>query len=142
MHPLGIQDNDQNEMLCVLGKLGLPALRYFQEECFMSLFNTGSGRSPGEGNGNPLQYSCLENPRDRGACRATVHGIAKSLRGFLELRRPWGFSPEAPRGSQGASRAAPGTSNCIFGLLVCFVIFSLALERDVLGERNCKVAAW
>ena len=38
----------------------------------------GSGRSPGEGNGNPLQYSCLENPRDGGAWWATVHGIAKS----------------------------------------------------------------
>ena len=38
----------------------------------------GSGRSPGEGNGNPLQYSCLENPMDRGAWWATVHGIAKS----------------------------------------------------------------
>ena len=36
------------------------------------------GRSPGEGNGNPLQYSCLENPMDRGAWRATVHGVAKS----------------------------------------------------------------
>ena len=34
---------------------------------------TGSGRSPGEGNGNPLQYSCLGNPMDRGAWRATVH---------------------------------------------------------------------
>ena len=33
----------------------------------------GSGRSPGEGNGNPLQYSCLENPMDRGALWATVH---------------------------------------------------------------------
>ena len=38
----------------------------------------GSGRSPGEGNGNQLQYSCLENPMDRGAWWATVHGIAKS----------------------------------------------------------------
>ena len=36
------------------------------------------GRSPGEGNGNPLQYSCLGNPMDRGAWRATVHGVAKS----------------------------------------------------------------
>ena len=36
------------------------------------------GRSPGEGNGNPLQYSCLENPMDRGAWRATVLGVAKS----------------------------------------------------------------
>ena len=37
----------------------------------------GSGRSPGEGNGNPLQYSCLANPMDRGAWGATVHGVAK-----------------------------------------------------------------
>ena len=37
----------------------------------------GSGRSPGEGNGNPLQYSSLENPVDRGAWRATVHGVAE-----------------------------------------------------------------
>ena len=36
------------------------------------------GRSPGEGNGNPLQYSCLENPMDGGAWQATVHGVAKS----------------------------------------------------------------
>ena len=38
----------------------------------------GSGRSPGGGNGNPLQYSCLENLTDRGAWRATVHGVTKS----------------------------------------------------------------
>ena len=50
-----------------------------------SAYNTGNlglipglGRSPGEGNGNPLQSSCLENPMDRGAWWATVHGIAKS----------------------------------------------------------------
>ena len=38
----------------------------------------GSGRSPGEGNGNPLQYSCLENPMDREAWQATVHRVAQS----------------------------------------------------------------
>ena len=38
----------------------------------------GSGRSPGEGNGNPFQYSCLENSMDRGTWQATVHGVAKS----------------------------------------------------------------
>ena len=37
-----------------------------------------SGRSPGEGNGSPLQCSCLENPMDRGAWRATVHGVTRS----------------------------------------------------------------
>ena len=47
----------------------------------------GSGRSPGEGNGNPIQYSCLENPMDGGAWWATVHGVAQSwlcLQGPLE----------------------------------------------------------
>ena len=38
----------------------------------------GSGRSPGEGHGNPLPYSCLGNPMDRGASGATVHGVSKS----------------------------------------------------------------
>ena len=38
----------------------------------------GSGRFPGGGNGNPLQYSCLENPMDRGAWWATVHGVSES----------------------------------------------------------------
>ena len=36
-----------------------------------------SGKSPGEGNGNPLQYSCLENPMDEGACWVIVHGVTK-----------------------------------------------------------------
>ena len=39
---------------------------------------TGLGRGPGEGDGNPLHYSCLENPMDRGTCRVTVHRVAKS----------------------------------------------------------------
>ena len=38
----------------------------------------GSGRSPGEGHGNPLQYSCLENSTDRGAWQDTIHGITQS----------------------------------------------------------------
>ena len=41
-----------------------------------------SGRSPGEGNGNPLLYSCLENPMDKRACRATVHGVTRSQAGL------------------------------------------------------------
>ena len=52
----------------------------------------GSGRSPGEGNGNPLQYSCLENSMDGGAWWATVHGVAKSrtrLSDFTKLLK-WG----------------------------------------------------
>ena len=49
----------------------------------------GSGRSSGEGNGNPLQYLCLENPMDGEACWATVHGVAKSqtrLSNFTSLQ--------------------------------------------------------
>ena len=42
----------------------------------------GLGRSPGEGNGNPLQYSCLESSMDRGARQATVHGVGKSQTGL------------------------------------------------------------
>ena len=53
----------------------------------------GSGRSPGGGRGNPLQCSCLENPMDRGAWRATVHGVAKcwtrlKRRGMHTHRKP------------------------------------------------------
>ena len=39
---------------------------------------SGSGRSPGGGNDNPIQYSCLENSMDRGACKVAAHGVAKS----------------------------------------------------------------
>ena len=56
-------DSDSKESACNAGDLG-------------SI--TGSGRSPGEGNGNPLQYFCLGNPMDRGDWRATVHGVTKS----------------------------------------------------------------
>ena len=44
----------------------------------------GLGRSPGEGNGNPVQYSCLENPMDGGVWWATVLGVAKSLTGLSD----------------------------------------------------------
>ena len=45
----------------------------------------GLGRSPGEGNGNPLQYSCLENPMNREAWWATVHRVAKSQTGLSDF---------------------------------------------------------
>ena len=61
-----------------------------------------SGRSPGEGNGNPLQYSCLGNPMDRGAWRATVRGFSKNwLRlsehtrtGLQQYKQFWGQRPK------------------------------------------------
>ena len=47
----------------------------------------GSGRSPGEGNGNPLKYSCLENPMDRGAWQVIIHGVAR-VRHDLATKSP------------------------------------------------------
>ena len=47
----------------------------------------GSGRDPGGGNGNPLHYSCLENSMDRGACWATVHGVARSRTRLTKHRK-------------------------------------------------------
>ena len=65
----------------VIRKLGIPGGSDGKE----SAYNVGDlgliprlGRSPGGGNGNPLQYSGLENPMDRGAWRATIHGVAES----------------------------------------------------------------
>ena len=58
----------------------------------------GLGRSPGEGNGNPLQYSCLENPMDGGAWWATVHGVEKSwtrLSDFTFTPEKWFILPHS-----------------------------------------------
>ena len=49
----------------------------------------GSGRSPGEGNSNPLQYSGLENPMDRGAWQATVHGVTRVGHDLATKPPPW-----------------------------------------------------
>ena len=61
-------------------KLGFPGGSNGKEsacQCRRPGLTPGLGRSPGEGNGNPLQYSCMENSMDRGAWWATVHGVAK-----------------------------------------------------------------
>ena len=56
----------------------------------------GLGRSPGEENGHPLQYSCLENLMDRGAWWATVHGVTKSQTGLKQLSKHLGDILEDP----------------------------------------------
>ena len=56
--------------------------------------DSGSGRSPGRGNGNPLQYSCLGNPMGRGAWRAAVHGVMKSWTRLKRLSRQPGEQPD------------------------------------------------
>ena len=68
---LGFPDgSDGKESICNVGDLGsIPGL----------------GRSPGEGNANPFQYSCLENSMDRGAWQATVYGVTKSQTGLSDF---------------------------------------------------------
>ena len=68
--PGGLADK---ESACNVGDLGLIP---------------GSGKSPGEGNGNPLQYSCLENPMDRAIWKVTVHGAAKSRTRLSDFNSP------------------------------------------------------
>ena len=73
----------------------------------------GLGRSPGEGNGNPLQYFCLENPMDGGAWRATVHGVAKSRTRlsnftFMHWRRKWQPTPVLLPGESQGRRSLVG----------------------------------
>ena len=68
---------------------------------------SGWGRSPGEGNDNPLQYSCLGNPMDRGAWRATVHGVTKVWYNLLTTPPPpWRLCPKARRSHICAKAAA------------------------------------
>ena len=57
----------------------------------------GSGRSLGGGHGNPLQYSCLENPMDRGAWWATVHGVTNSWTRLKQLSVHTGSNMDGPR---------------------------------------------
>ena len=67
--------SDSKESACNVGDLGS---------------SPGLGRSAGGGHGNPLQYSCLENPMDRGAWCATVHGVAKSWTGLSDYAQHTG----------------------------------------------------
>ena len=70
--------SDSKESACSAGDLGsIP----------------GSGRSLREGNSNPLQYSCLENPMDRGACWETVHAVAKSQTRLSDFTFTFTFAP-------------------------------------------------
>ena len=63
----------------------------------------GWGRSPGGGDGNPLQYSCLENPLDRGAWWATVHRVTKSQTRLKELSTHACSNPQSTDGNTAVS---------------------------------------
>ena len=71
-----------SELMRKLGFLGGPVVKNLPANAGDSGSIPGLGRSPGKGNGNPLQYSCLGNPMDRKAWWATVHGTAKSWTGL------------------------------------------------------------
>ena len=83
----------------------------------------GSGRSPGEGNGNPLQYACLENPMVRGAWQATVHGVTKSRKWLSTQGRhqPTHPLPCSTARSPTSSRIAPRP--CHMRVLPFFFLF-------------------
>ena len=67
----------------------------------------GLARSPGEGNGNPLQHSCLENPMDRGAWWATVHGVAKSRTRMSNFTFTFYYCTLSPENKLCAPEATP-----------------------------------
>ena len=87
------------------------------------------GRSPGERNGNPLQCSCLGNPRDRGAWRSVVHGVAKSRTWLSDLGPSASPCEKASivacslRPSHAAAVPKGWLSNLSFSYTRCFVIF-------------------
>ena len=92
-------------------------------------FDPGLGRSPGGGYGNPLQYSCLKNPMDRGAWRTTVHGVAKSRTWLSNWANAQGGSSRGPHFLFGCYSLK---SFLLFTLLLLlFLLFTLA----VLGLR-------
>ena len=90
-HTYVIQKDGTNEFIC-RAAMDFPG----GSDNKVSAYNTGdpgsipgSGRSPEEGNGNWLQYSCLENPMRRGTWQATVHGVAKSRTRLRDFTSQW-----------------------------------------------------
>ena len=83
---------------------------------------SGLGRAPGDGNGNPLQYSCLGNPMDRGAWRATVHRVAKSWTPLKWLSMQMSFTTSNPE---------ERWLNC------CVCLISLVLLASLISSYQC-----
>ena len=104
------------------------------------------GRSPGEGDGNPLQYSCLENSMDRGAWQAIVHGVAKSqtqLSNYLQVQRP----PDRWRRFLFRSRRATIESqveNLLLGRTLGLLIFKSipSLILYMLQNPTLRISLW
>ena len=124
----------------------------------------GSGRSPGEGNGNPLRYSCLENSMDRGAWRATVLGVTRVRHNLGSKQQPstnmclWTWSPfhwppeptclwaerpgsYAPQGTFVGSWISSEPSHRVSWFTPSFRILT-ARHSYSLGSECCNRGAW
>ena len=93
------------------------------------------GRSPGEGNGNPLQYSCLGNSTDRGAWRATVHGVAKSRTRLSD----WEHTSSFRRYTHGLSAIPQGTPD---RKLKFTEVYLVSLRLYVCEPRSWESRSW
>ena len=95
----------------------------------------GSGRSPGGGHENPPQYSCLENPTDRGAWRATVHGVTQSQTGrsnYAQTQHRWTISCNRLNTVESEYTTPPGHQLCtpaLSGLTGCCPLPSIMREH-------------
>ena len=92
----------------------------------------GSGRFPGGGHGNPHQYSCLENPMDRGAWRATVHGVAESGTPCGIPSRACSRNAENGGGGEGGTRGLERKHEAVMWLTGLVPAHSM-------GEFSCEV---
>ena len=95
----------------------------------------GSGRSPGKGNRNPLQYSCLENPMDREAWWATVHGVAKSQTRLSDLT----YTFRIKNIHEHAATAAKSLQSCP---TLCDPVNGSPPSSHVTGILQARVLEW
>ena len=108
----------------------------------------GSGRSPGRGNGNPLQYSCLENSVDRGAWRATVHGVTEGQTRLGDLAHTRATGLCGPAGARPSVFAVSSWTGAAYLLLVGRPPQDRSGELSVFhpdlqgGERGCQCLTW
>ena len=101
-------------------------------------FDQGSGRSPGVGNSNPLQYSCLENSTDRGAGQPTAHGVAKSRTGLSNWAHTYTVIWDRTQKQQCNIAFEGEASKTLIGLKVAEEEPNVILSQ-VLGRALCDV---
>ena len=100
----------------------------------------GSERSPGgDGHGNPLQYSCLENPIDRRAWRATVHGVANSLKQFSMHA---GFGPTTHSPEILILSSFPSHCSSLLPKRLCFNLNSQCLTSESSSFHHVSISLW